>query len=188
MFRELHEEVGLKPEHVRILARTRDWLRYEVPDHYIRKDARGHYRGQKQIWYLLMLVGRDSDLDLRASDHPEFDAWRWNDYWVPLDMVIEFKREVYELALTELSRFLPRAAHHTRYLRAGIRGRPRDNASNPSAEVPAASPGLGPSAEEALGSNHVVAVDQPGPLENRAPIRSATRVGARSGAIHPQRS
>ena len=70
MFRELHEEVGLKPEHVRILARTRDWLRYEVPDHYIRKDARGHYRGQKQIWYLLMLVGRDSDLDLRASRPP----------------------------------------------------------------------------------------------------------------------
>jgi putative (di)nucleoside polyphosphate hydrolase len=129
MFRELHEEVGLRPEHVRILARTRDWLRYEVPDHYIRKDARGHYRGQKQIWYLLVLVGRDSDLDLRASDHPEFDAWRWNDYWVPLEMVIEFKRGVYELALTELSRFLPRTAHYTRYLRAGIRGRPRDNAA-----------------------------------------------------------
>jgi putative (di)nucleoside polyphosphate hydrolase len=127
MYRELYEEVGLKPEHVRILARTRDWLRYEVPDHYIRKDARGHYRGQKQIWYLLMLVGRDCDLDLRASNHPEFDAWRWNDYWVPLDMVIEFKRGVYELALTELSRFLPRTAHYTRYLRAGIRGRSRDH-------------------------------------------------------------
>jgi putative (di)nucleoside polyphosphate hydrolase len=53
MFRELHEEVGLRPEHVRIVARTRDWLRYEVPDHFIRKDARGHYRGQKQIWFLL---------------------------------------------------------------------------------------------------------------------------------------
>ena len=49
MYRELHEEVGLRPEHVQILARTRDWMRYEVPDHFIRKDARGHYRGQKQI-------------------------------------------------------------------------------------------------------------------------------------------
>jgi putative (di)nucleoside polyphosphate hydrolase len=87
MFRELHEEVGLRPEHVRIIARTRDWLRYEVPDHFIRRDARGHYRGQKQIWFLLRLVGRDSDLNLRATDHPEFDAWRWNDYWVPLDVV-----------------------------------------------------------------------------------------------------
>lgn len=111
MFRELHEEVGLRPEHVRIVGRTRDWLRYEVPDHYIRRDARGHYKGQKQIWFLLQLVGRDSDMNLRATDHPEFDAWRWNEYWVPLDMVIEFKRQVYELALTELSRFLPRAAH-----------------------------------------------------------------------------
>jgi len=43
---------------------------------------------------------------LRASGHPEFDAWRWHDYWVPLDAVIDFKREVYRQALQELSRFL----------------------------------------------------------------------------------
>jgi putative (di)nucleoside polyphosphate hydrolase len=125
MFRELHEEVGLLPDHVRILARTRDWLRYEVPEHYIRKDARGHYRGQKQIWFLLKLVGRDSDMNLRATDHPEFDAWRWNEYWVPLDVVIEFKRGVYQLALTELARFLPKTNYHNRYLRGGPRG-PRE--------------------------------------------------------------
>ncbi|MFM7331408.1 MAG: RNA pyrophosphohydrolase [Brachymonas sp.] len=107
MFRELHEEVGLKPEHVQIVARTRDWLRYEVPDRFIKREHRGHYRGQKQIWYLLQLVGHDWDLNLRATDHPEFDAWRWNDYWVPLDLVVEFKRGVYKMALNELSRFLP---------------------------------------------------------------------------------
>ncbi len=105
MIRELHEEVGLKPEHVRIVARTRDWLRYEVPDRFIRRDARGFYKGQKQIWFLLQMVAPDHHLNLRATDHPEFDAWRWNDYWVPLDVVIEFKRGVYEMALTELSRF-----------------------------------------------------------------------------------
>ena len=127
MFRELHEEVGLHPDHVRILARTRDWLRYEVPDHFIRKDARGHYRGQKQIWFLLRLMGRDSDLDLRATDHPEFDAWRWNEYWVPLELVIEFKRDVYQMALTELARFLPRVNHHNRYLRSGMRPRRHDD-------------------------------------------------------------
>ena len=127
MFRELHEEVGLLPEHVQIVARTRDWLRYEVPDHFIRRDARGHYRGQKQIWFLLRLVGRDSDMNLRATDHPEFDAWRWNDYWVPLDVVIEFKRDVYEMALTELARFLPRVHHHNRYLRAGMRSQRHDD-------------------------------------------------------------
>ena len=96
MFRELHEEVGLRPDHVRILARTRDWLRYEVPDHFIRKDARGHYRGQKQIWFLLRLMGRDSDLDLRATDHPEFDAWRWGPLSDAPDLIVPFKRASYE--------------------------------------------------------------------------------------------
>jgi putative (di)nucleoside polyphosphate hydrolase len=121
MFRELHEEVGLLPEHVRIVARTRDWLRYEVPDHFIRRDARGHYKGQKQIWFLLQLMGRDSDMNLRATSHPEFDAWRWHDYWVPLDVVIEFKRDVYQMALTELSRYVPRPSGQNRYLRSGMR-------------------------------------------------------------------
>ena len=109
MFRELFEEVGLQPEHVAIVARTRDWLHYEVPDRYIRRDARGHYKGQKQIWFLLQLVAPDWNLNLRATSHPEFDAWRWNDYWVPLEMVVEFKRGVYELALTELASYLPSA-------------------------------------------------------------------------------
>ncbi|WPB57684.1 RNA pyrophosphohydrolase [Xylophilus sp. GOD-11R] len=121
MFRELHEEVGLRPEHVRVVARTRDWLRYEVPDRFIRRDARGHYKGQKQIWYLLQLMGHDWDLNLRATNHPEFDAWRWNDYWVPLDVVVEFKRGVYEMALTELARFLPRQDPRNRYLRNSMR-------------------------------------------------------------------
>jgi putative (di)nucleoside polyphosphate hydrolase len=118
--------VGLTPDHVRIVARTRDWLRYEVPTHFIRRDARGHYRGQKQIWFLLQLTGRDSDMNLRATDHPEFDAWRWNEYWIPLDVVIEFKRDVYQMALTELARFLPRGAQHNRYLRSGMRPHHRE--------------------------------------------------------------
>ena len=122
MFRELHEEVGLLPDHVRIVARTRDWLRYEVPLHFIRKDARGHYRGQKQIWFLLQLTGRDSDMNLRATNHPEFDAWRWHEYWVPLETVIEFKRGVYETALSELARFLPKPQIlGTRFLRGSLR-------------------------------------------------------------------
>jgi putative (di)nucleoside polyphosphate hydrolase len=123
MYRELHEEVGLKPEHVRIIARTRDWLRYEVPENWVRRDWRGHYRGQKQIWFLLRLVGRDTDVQLRATEKPEFDAWRWHEYWIPLDSVIEFKREVYRMALDELSRHLfgrPPAARKT------TRGRQRN--------------------------------------------------------------
>jgi putative (di)nucleoside polyphosphate hydrolase len=106
MYRELEEETGLKPEHVRVLGRTRHWLRYEVPEKWVRRDWRGTYRGQKQIWYLLRMTGRDCDIRLRTSDKPEFDAWRWHDYWVPLEAVIEFKREVYQQALTELHRYL----------------------------------------------------------------------------------
>jgi putative (di)nucleoside polyphosphate hydrolase len=104
------EEVGLQREHVRILGRTRDWLRYEVPKQWIRREWRNTYRGQKQIWFLLRMVGRDTDVSLRASDHPEFDAWRWSEYWVPLDAVIEFKRSVYQQALIELSRYIFRYA------------------------------------------------------------------------------
>jgi putative (di)nucleoside polyphosphate hydrolase len=92
-----------------------------VPDRYIRRDARGHYKGQKQIWFLLQLVAPDHALNLRASTHPEFDAWRWNNYWVPLESVVEFKRGVYEMALTELARYLPRQDMRTRFLRQGHR-------------------------------------------------------------------
>jgi putative (di)nucleoside polyphosphate hydrolase len=93
-----------------------------VPDHFIKREVRGHYRGQKQIWFLLRMVARDNDVNLRLTDHPEFDAWRWHDYWVPLDVVIEFKRDVYQRALQELSRFITWPAngdrrHSSRYLR-----------------------------------------------------------------------
>ncbi|MEO8719434.1 MAG: RNA pyrophosphohydrolase [Burkholderiales bacterium] len=116
MYRELDEEIGLKSDHVRILGRTRQWLRYEVPERWVRRDWRGSYRGQKQIWYLLRMVGRDCDVKLRGSEKPEFDAWRWHDYWVPLEAVIEFKREVYRQALAELHRYL--AADRRRHARA----------------------------------------------------------------------
>ena len=131
MFRELMEEVGLAPEHVRILGRTRDWMRYDVPRDWVKREWRGHYRGQKQIWYLLRLVGRECDVSLRASSHPEFDAWRWSEYWAPVEAVVDFKREVYRLALSELERFLTADAHshHVRHpfclnLRAHSVGRP----------------------------------------------------------------
>ena len=120
MYRELKEEVGLERRHVKILGRTRDWLRYDVPDHWIKREWRGNYRGQKQIWFLLRLVGRDCDVCLRATEKPEFDAWRWNDYWVPMDVVVEFKREVYQKALNELARYL----HHPG------RGRARGDSRN----------------------------------------------------------
>jgi putative (di)nucleoside polyphosphate hydrolase len=76
------------------------------------------------------LLGHDWDLNLRATDHPEFDAWRWNDYWVPLDAVVEFKRGVYETALTELSRYLPRNEPRNRFLRHGHRTQDGGNSAH----------------------------------------------------------
>lgn len=136
MFRELHEEVGLHPEHVRIIGRTREWLRYEVPNQWVRREWRGHYRGQKQIWFLLRFVGRDTDVQLRACDHPEFDAWRWSEYWIPLESVIEFKRDVYRQALDELSRFLSEPQEPIRFLRARPRPRVRDPKAPDTGEQP----------------------------------------------------
>ncbi len=124
MYRELEEETGLKREHVKILGRTKNWLHYHVPSHWVKREWRGTYKGQKQIWYLLRLTGRDHDIRLRASEHPEFDAWRWHDYWVPLDTVIEFKRDVYRKALHQLVQYLerpPRASPKSG-ARSGARG------------------------------------------------------------------
>lgn len=106
MYRELNEETGLEARHVAILGRTRDWLHYHVPNHWVKREWRGTYKGQKQIWFLLRLTGRDCDISLRASGHPEFDAWRWHDYWVPLEGVIDFKRDVYRVALEQLAGYL----------------------------------------------------------------------------------
>lgn len=106
MYRELYEEVGLRPEHVKILARTRNWLRYTVPDRFIRKNAKGIYKGQKQIWFLLRLTAKETNINLRTMHRPEFDAWRWSPFWVQLDCVIEFKHQVYSCALQEFFNYL----------------------------------------------------------------------------------
>ena len=104
MFRELEEEVGLKEEHVRVLGSTNNWLRYRLPQRFIRQRQEPVCVGQKQIWFLLKLK-HDAEDKVRfdLSDTPEFDGWRWVDYWEPLKEVIFFKRGVYMKALTELA-------------------------------------------------------------------------------------
>lgn len=107
LFRELHEEVGLLSGHVEVVARTRDWLRYDIPRPQLRSGARNlHFRGQKQIWFLLRFIGAETLVRLDASALPEFDAWRWVDYWSPLEHIVAFKRDVYRSALTELEPYL----------------------------------------------------------------------------------
>ncbi len=103
MFRELREETGLLPEHVRLLGCTRDWLRYRLPGNLVRKRAFPVCIGQKQKWFLLRMMVEDQAVHLNATQHPEFDDWRWVDFWQPLREVVSFKRDVYRRALHELA-------------------------------------------------------------------------------------
>lgn len=109
LFRELHEEVGLEPSDVRLLACTCEWLHYRLPRRLVRNQHDTHFVGQKQKWFLLMMEGEESRVRVDHSQHPEFCQWRWVSYWHPLSRVVEFKREVYRRALHELSR--PLAEH-----------------------------------------------------------------------------
>ena len=102
MYRELQEETGLLPQHVKLIGCTQDWLRYRLPKRFIRKHSSPVCIGQKQIWYLLELLAEDSEVRLDACRKPEFDHWRWVDFWHPVNEVVEFKRKVYETALQEL--------------------------------------------------------------------------------------
>lgn len=106
MYRELREETGLKAEHVRLIGRTRYWLRYDLPERYIRKDSLPLCIGQKQIWYILHLTGNESNVRFDCTNKPEFDNWRWIEYWEPLKDVVYFKRWVYQKAMVELGTML----------------------------------------------------------------------------------
>ena len=104
VYRELFEEVGLLRRHVRIMGCTRAWLHYDVPEIYQRTQG-VRFRGQKQMWFLLQMLGDDSDICLNTDTNPEFDCWRWVNYWTPVCQIISFKRNVYRSALTELEPF-----------------------------------------------------------------------------------
>ena len=106
LFRELHEEVGLGPDAVQVVARTRGWLRYRLPERLRRRDSSPSFIGQKQKWFLLRMLGNDGDVRVSHCHRPEFDDWRWVSYWYPVGQVVEFKRQVYRRALKELAPYL----------------------------------------------------------------------------------
>ena len=110
MYRELWEETGLQQEHVEILGRTRYWLRYQLPERYVRKNSLPLCIGQKQIWYLLRLLTEDTTVRFDHCSKPEFDDWCWLDYWDPLKDVVYFKRKVYLRAMIELGSILTQDA------------------------------------------------------------------------------
>jgi len=106
MYRELREEVGLVPGDVEMIGATRGWLRYRLPRQFIRRGSHPLCIGQKQVWFLLRILCSDTAVRLDHSTQPEFDSWRWVDYWQPLQEVVAFKRNVYRQALLELGPLL----------------------------------------------------------------------------------
>ena len=102
MYRELHEELGLTSDDVEELGETTDWISYRLPKRYIRTHSEPLCIGQKQRWFALRLTGEESRIHFDATGEPEFDRWRWVDYWRPVNEVIYFKRRVYARALCEL--------------------------------------------------------------------------------------
>jgi putative (di)nucleoside polyphosphate hydrolase len=103
MFRELHEEVGLDRSDVAIVGATEGWLRYRLPDRFIRREQTPLCIGQKQRWFLLQLSCGAERVRFDCSAQPEFDRCRWVDYWRPVKEVVYFKRPVYVRALKELA-------------------------------------------------------------------------------------
>lgn len=103
MYRELQEETGLLPEHVELLHSTPGWLRYRLPSRCVRAGEKPRCIGQKQVWFLLRLVACESNVRLDANEKPEFDRFRWVDYWYPLEHVVQFKRDVYARALCHVA-------------------------------------------------------------------------------------
>ena len=102
MYRELHEEVGLEADDVEVLGVTMGWLRYRLPDKFIRHHSTPLCIGQKQRWFMLRLTSPPDRVRFDIGEQPEFDRARWVDFWRPVNEVIYFKRRVYARALHEL--------------------------------------------------------------------------------------
>ncbi len=103
LYRELYEEVGLEESDVELLACTRGWLRYRLPQRLVRRENRPLCIGQKQKWFLLKMRGEEAKIRFDCGHKAEFDHWQWVSYWYPLGQVVAFKREVYRRAMKELA-------------------------------------------------------------------------------------
>ena len=104
--RELEEETGIGAALVTIIARASRVLFYDLPPELAGRLWSGKYGGQSQSWFLLRFHGTDADIDL-ATEHPEFNAYRWVDPWQLPDLIVPFKRQLYADVITEFSAWLP---------------------------------------------------------------------------------
>lgn len=103
VMRELAEEIGTAK--AEILAEHPDWLEYDLPAEAIGRALGGKYRGQRQRWFAMRFTGEDSDINLNAEEHPEFDAWRWAELAELPGLAVPFKRPIYEVLTVSFARF-----------------------------------------------------------------------------------
>lgn len=103
--RELEEETGVPRDHVEIVARTDDWLYYDLPADLVPKVWNGAFRGQKQQWFLMRLQGDDSRIDINTA-HPEFSAWRWFEPEALIATIVPFKRAIYREVMDRFAPYL----------------------------------------------------------------------------------
>lgn len=101
--REMEEEIGVNKKLVKVLDETDDWLYYDFPSD-LKKKLPGPYIGQKQKWYALRFLGSDSDVRLDLAT-PEFDAWRWAELSEISEMIIPFKRPVYDAVIERFQKW-----------------------------------------------------------------------------------
>ncbi len=104
--RELEEETGIPPRLVEIIARSSRELLYDVPKELSDQLWGGKYRGQTQTWFLMRFLGTDADVNL-DTEHPEFRAWRWIDPWCLPNLIVAFKKRLYDEVLEEFAAYLP---------------------------------------------------------------------------------
>lgn len=98
--RELEEETGIAASLVEIVARSQGELLYDLPEELIGRLWKGRYRGQRQHWFLARFLGTDADVVLETA-HPEFRAWRWVEPLALPDLIVPFKRTLYEAVIAE---------------------------------------------------------------------------------------
>lgn len=104
--RELAEEIGT--DKAEIIAESAGWIRYDLPEDIAGRVWGGRYRGQEQKWFLLRFAGSDTDIDLEGGGHPEFDAWRWVRLEEAPNLIVPFKRPLYEAVVAEFAPIIAR--------------------------------------------------------------------------------